>query len=326
MTTEHEPTTRKLPGLFMAAISVGIVFHCLALGVMVLSASTGPWSVRYLNVPSHSLGAPFATSINQYTTPNYLEPLGLANNYHFESNVTDLPSIYLEVLPSAKGQPEKYPDARANMWVRHRQRLLVNGLRGDFPYQPRQGEGITAAGQAQPKISFFCQVHEAVILKLTTMKGKDYTDEKSFLAKMARTLSADEFDRYKDVVWNVVKGEQGAGPYEVTDKLLQAVKSQDDNKMFYLYQEHEHMMPKSQFMRPANSSLLLMQSFSRYLERLRGEPVELVRTYRQPIGPGMLFPSPEAPGKLMYDTPMYPLETFYHSFGNGQPRSWSTTK
>jgi hypothetical protein len=254
-----------------------------------------------------------------------LQPLGLANNYHFESNVTDLPSIYLEVLPKALNQPEKYPDTRANMWVRHRQRLLVNGLRGDLQYQPRQGEGI-AVGQ-MPKISFFCQSYDAVMLKLGTLKDKDYEDENGFLAKLAATLSKDEFDRYKDEVLLALKGPQWNEKYKMTETQIRSVRNLDgDNKTFYLYQEQEHKMPKSQFMRPSSTSLLLAQSFARYLERQRGEPVELVRTYRQPIGPGMMFPSPEGPGKLMIDTPMYPLETFYHSLGNGQPRNWLPTK
>lgn len=142
MTTDQGPSmTHQLPGLFKGVMSVAIVFHFVALGAMVLSASTGPWSVRYLETPSQSDGPPFATGIAQHTTPYYLQPLGLANNYHFESNLTDVPSIYLEVFPQAKNQPDKLPDARANWWVRHRQQLLVNVSGRDFPFRPRRGKG-----------------------------------------------------------------------------------------------------------------------------------------------------------------------------------------
>lgn len=169
MTTE-QATTRKLPGVFKAAISVGIAFHFLALGAMALSVSSGPWSVRYLSTPSNSDGPVFASSIAQYTTPYYLRPLMLDNNYHFSSTFTDLPTIYLEVAGQPRNKSGKYPDAKANIWVRNRQRQLVAGLSNDQPFTAPPTEGVPADLATIPEITFYCNPFEAVKHKLGGMK------------------------------------------------------------------------------------------------------------------------------------------------------------
>ena len=340
MTTDQGPAdlpTRKLPGVFMFVISLAIGFHLLALGTMVLSAQSGPWAVRYLPAqPSQGEPPQFAANIGLVTTPYYLHPLGLANNYHFESNTTDRPSILLEIGGDAKRKTDTFPDASANMWVRFRQRLLINRTGEDFPFQPQQMK-FDASSQVQ-HISFFFLPYEAVTAKLTftsALKDLDFDTRAAFVNQLARTLTKEELDRYQEPILDLVEkeraqmiqqlGPQAKVPYRLTDRLIPMLQNQDSrDKSAYLYEALESKLPKvQQVFRPSTNSLILVRSLARYFERQRSEPVELVRLFRNPLGPAMMLRNMADPSKLLIDEPPYPLETFYHSFGNGQPKPWS---
>jgi hypothetical protein len=364
------PARHKLPGLAVAAINVAIVFHLLALGALALSPMNGPWFVPYLTQQGMPAAGPqFAGAIAQVTTPYYLQPLGLANSYHFESNRTDLPAIYLEEIAQGKDKKEKLPNSGSNMWVRGRQRLLINTLGQDNPFMPRQGgQGISTGDM--PKIAFFCHPFDAVIQKLMSPSLKDtpkLATRKQFLVELAKVLNKEELDRYQEEVlgwveqerFQVAQTKQGFDrsikqddfaalndwlekiyampppgvppshytiPYMITDKILPSVRSQEvDQKTFYLYECDELNLPKlPQLWTPAPSSLILARSIARYVARQRNETVELVRMNRSPLMPMLMFPNPEAPGKLLFDVPPqnYNLEIVYHNLGNGQPKPW----
>src|SRR5689334_13912037 len=90
---EHrmEPA-RELPRAVVGILSAAIAFHLFTLFIVVLAARSGMWSVGYLPVRTFSDPPMFAGLVNEYSTGMYLQPLGLANNYHFVTNMTDLPS------------------------------------------------------------------------------------------------------------------------------------------------------------------------------------------------------------------------------------------
>jgi hypothetical protein len=151
------PTTpaRPLPQNLIWFISVAVVFHLGAILILVLGSPSGLWWLPSMG-PSPAEGPQFAKEINAKTSTYYLEPLHLANNYHFASNRMQLSEAHFEAeLTDDKGKKIKtikFPDENASFWVRHRHALLAQGLAMDFPVQPRPGENIPPPGQSHPTI------------------------------------------------------------------------------------------------------------------------------------------------------------------------------
>jgi hypothetical protein len=167
---------RPLPRWVVVAASCLIVFHFLALGAVVLAAPSGPWPTNFGSSPAP--GPRFAEVVSRFTTRNYLRPLHMSNDYHFVSNVTGMPSIFFEVnLKDQTGKvfkTLKFPDEKANPLVRHRQRLLAEGLGNDLPVQQPPGEQVLPPGKSYPTVQVWLntagdpamRLQEVSILKL----------------------------------------------------------------------------------------------------------------------------------------------------------------
>jgi hypothetical protein len=159
---------RPLPIPLMVAGSVFAIVHLLAIGLYVLAAQSGPWPTNF-GMASDSPGPKFATEVSgRITYPYYLQPLRMTHNYHFNSN-RPLPfAAYFEVhLKDEKGnvyQTLKFPDPKANFWVRHRQAILAQGLAEDQPVQLGT-EVIPAPGAAMPMVEIW-EPGEGGVLKL----------------------------------------------------------------------------------------------------------------------------------------------------------------
>jgi hypothetical protein len=157
MTDARAAAPRPLPGWLVWIGSLGIAFHFFALSMLVLSAPSGPWPTPFGS--STAFGPKFADLVNQFVTPNYLEPLRMTHNYHFITNRPELPTASFEiVLKDKDGTVKKrlsYPDPDANPWVRFRERLLAIGLADDEPVQIPRGEIIPAAGKKMPSVSYW---------------------------------------------------------------------------------------------------------------------------------------------------------------------------
>jgi hypothetical protein len=71
----------------------------------------------------------------------------MTHTYRFRVD-RPMPSVYFEAhLKDGRGEhlkTLKFPDPKANFWVRHRQQLLSDGLFGDSPVPPPQGERLGA--------------------------------------------------------------------------------------------------------------------------------------------------------------------------------------
>jgi len=164
---------RTLPGPLPRWVILGgsglIVFHFLAVGAVVLAAPSGPWPMNF--GAGTALGPPFAAAINQFTAPRYLRPLHMTQDYHFASNVSGRASVFFEVhLKDQAGKVVKtlkFPDDKASFYVRHRQRLLAQGLDNDLPVQPPQGEQVFPSGQGPPTVHLWHGVEGDPILRLT---------------------------------------------------------------------------------------------------------------------------------------------------------------
>jgi len=129
--------------------SVAIAGHLVAVLAMVLAAQSGPWVTPM--GPSTALPPPFAESINEFASSNYLRWIKMTNDYHFASNHPAMSVATLEVRLKDNDGKElatlKFPDAKANFWVQHRQSLLARALAEDQPVQPLTGEFIPAPGR-----------------------------------------------------------------------------------------------------------------------------------------------------------------------------------
>lgn len=147
----------SLPRWLSIVANIALAFHLFAVAILALSASSGPWPIDLGS--SQATGPQFAVAISEFTTINYLQHLGLTHNYHFDSNRTKSHSVFLEVnLWDEHGELTKtlrFPDPRANPWVRARQRMLAQNIGEDQSFQPAQGEAIPAPGQKTNTVNFF---------------------------------------------------------------------------------------------------------------------------------------------------------------------------
>jgi hypothetical protein len=136
--------SRPLPPWVILLGSILIIVHFLSLGTIVLAAPSGPWPSNFGSSPAP--GPSFATVIEQVPMRFYIRPLHMANDYHFVTNVPSMPAVYFEArLKDEAGkvvQTLKYPDEKANFYVRHRQQLLAQALGTDLGVQPSQGGGL----------------------------------------------------------------------------------------------------------------------------------------------------------------------------------------
>jgi hypothetical protein len=133
---------RPLPLVLKIAISTAVVIHLGIFACLVLAAPSGEWYTPM--GPSMAEGPQFAKPIVQAAMPVYLEPTRMTHNYHFMTNNTEQPGAYFEVHMKDKAgnriKTLKFPDEKANPWIRHRQQLLAQGLAQDQPVPPPQAE------------------------------------------------------------------------------------------------------------------------------------------------------------------------------------------
>jgi len=167
-----EPTTMPLPRWLIGLRSALIAFHLFALLIAVLAAGSGPWPMP--SGESRALAPKFAQDISGLTNGYYLRPLQMASNYHFLSNRTDIDSVYMEVqLRDSQNnliQTLRFPEKRANLWVRNRQQLLALALADDEPVMPPRGEVITAPGKSAPTETIWDSPDPSGPLRLTKVE------------------------------------------------------------------------------------------------------------------------------------------------------------
>jgi hypothetical protein len=165
-----DPTTpaRPLPLWLKAAGSAFALWHVFAVGLWALAARSGPWPAPPPMGVDQQVGPMFATSIaTNVAFPTYLKPLRMTHNYHFASNEPAQNAVFLEVnLKNDAGaviKTLKFPDDRANFWVRHRQSVLVRGLAEDQPLPPQITEKIAPAGQGPVLVEFWDMTEPGVL-------------------------------------------------------------------------------------------------------------------------------------------------------------------
>ena len=147
MSSSTTRTPRPLPSWLMALCSTAAVTHLLLMGLFALAANSGPWPVPPpINGVWPADGPAFASSISaNFTYPYYLKPLRMTHNYHFASNRPAAVATYFEAhLKDEAGNVTvlKFPDEKANAWVRHRQELLAQNLAQDERLPPLGGQQV----------------------------------------------------------------------------------------------------------------------------------------------------------------------------------------
>src|SRR5262245_43699430 len=154
MSTPRTNPAVPLPRWVVLVGSGIVAFHFFAIVAYVLAAPSGRWPTACGSSPAL---APFFLkdpnrAPNEYSVREiYLRLLHLDNDFHFQSNHTDLSAVYFEARLKDKTGQEigtlKFPQHKANFWVRHRQALLALGLGNDRAVEGSRGNPIAAPGQ-----------------------------------------------------------------------------------------------------------------------------------------------------------------------------------
>ena len=160
---------RPLPPWILVCGSVAVAGHLAALGLLALAAPSGPWPTPF--GASTALAPAFAEDPAASATRNYLLPLHMSHNYHFDSDRPAQPGVWFEVrLRDEQGKElrtVRVPDPGASFWVRHRQERLARALADDRPVQPPAGKVVPAPGQAVHTVDFWDVAGDG-ILRLKT--------------------------------------------------------------------------------------------------------------------------------------------------------------
>ena len=162
---QSPPRIGGLPPTWLIVVgSAAILFHLAAIIIPILDTPSGPWATAEgRNVAEPPL---FAHSVNGLSTL-HAETLRIAHSYHFViDHPGELPGVeFLVRLRDADGKPFstlRFPDAQANPWVRHRQKLLASALAPDFPVAPPGGEVIAAPGGKVPTFDIWLMPEERI--------------------------------------------------------------------------------------------------------------------------------------------------------------------
>jgi hypothetical protein len=146
-----------LPNWLVAAWSVAILLHLVAIIIPILDTPSGPW----VTPTGHAMAEPpeFAHAASGLATLHG-KYFRVAHSYHFVSNrPADLPGVQFEVLlRDADGNllnTLRFPDPNANPWVRHRQEVLASALAPDISVAPPGGEVIAAPGATVPTVAIW---------------------------------------------------------------------------------------------------------------------------------------------------------------------------
>lgn len=153
MSPQPSPPAIAAPRWLIYLGSALIVLHFVAVLSNVLAAPSGPWPTP--DGANMSTPPQFAFTLNGYAA-GYLQALKLTHNYHFNTSRPGLPGVFLEVrLKDAEGRETaklRFPDEKANFWVRHRQALLAQALADDMPVMPPRTEVIAAPNREIPTV------------------------------------------------------------------------------------------------------------------------------------------------------------------------------
>ncbi|MBM3995306.1 MAG: hypothetical protein FJ303_14310 [Planctomycetes bacterium] len=161
MSAATNPAARPLPQSWRLLGSVLAVGHLALIGLYALAAPSGPWQFNIGSRSGVSMadGPAFARTLSEHVTePYFLYPLRMTHNYHFSSDRHADFAVYFEVhLTKADGNVvhRKFPDDKANLWVRHRQQLLAQNLVPDQRLPPRGNVRLPAPGKELPKVEIW---------------------------------------------------------------------------------------------------------------------------------------------------------------------------
>jgi hypothetical protein len=160
----YSTASRPLPAWLMVLGSLFASGHLLVILLLALAPQSGPWPVPtpmgFRPFPAD--GPSFASMVTmQVTVPCYLQPLRMISDYHFQSNRVAVPAYRFEVqLRDGSGdvfKVLKFPDEKANPWVRHRQGLLAFALGDDTPVEISPTEPVAAPGREEEKFKLWVE-------------------------------------------------------------------------------------------------------------------------------------------------------------------------
>jgi hypothetical protein len=145
----------RIPRWLVWVGSLAIIGHFGMLTVNALAAPSGPWPDDGI------IGPPFlAAETSDAFARDYLGLLRLSLNYHLFANREPAnQGVYLEFRLKDEQDKElaraKLPDDDANVWVRHRQLVLIQIFASDQLITPPLSEVIAAPGREVPTVQFW---------------------------------------------------------------------------------------------------------------------------------------------------------------------------
>jgi hypothetical protein len=160
-----------LPRWVIMAASAAIALHLFALLMLVLGAPSGPWFSPFGR--SQATPPKFAEDVTDFLRPWYHRLLSLGYDYHFSKNDPEEQGVYLEAVLKDKSGTEvdrlTFPDPNENIWVQHRQQLLVLGLGDDVPVRVPRGEVIPGETKKGATVTIWDAPEGERIQRKTTM-------------------------------------------------------------------------------------------------------------------------------------------------------------
>jgi hypothetical protein len=148
-----------LPRWLVVVGSAAILFHFTAVVMAVLASPSGPWAMPG-GAPTMYLPPQFASRLREPVIYVHARALKMGHSYHFLSNRSAPGAVFLEVrLRKSAGSEEmtllRFPDRKANPWVRHRQLILARALLDDVAVEQQQGDRIPPPGQPPRMLQFW---------------------------------------------------------------------------------------------------------------------------------------------------------------------------
>jgi len=198
MVSSQPAAPRPLPSFVKAVGSVFVLGHLLSVALLALGATNGPWPTKWGTIEGD--GPAFAQrTTNQISMPYYLWPLRMTHNYHFLSNRVSDPAVFFEVeLKNDMGEVKKklkFPDEKANFWVRQRQAVLAQALGMDQPVQTRGTEVIPAPRKTLPTVEYW-EMAEAGVMRLKVVPEHLAPRDRAFRPSETSKILAQSYMRY----------------------------------------------------------------------------------------------------------------------------------
>jgi hypothetical protein len=299
----------------MTAGSIVILLHLAAVAICGFMMESGPWPTDMGQ--SSALPPQFAQAGYRVAGPVYFEGLRIGPGSRYLTNRPgQQPGIWFEFrLKDDKGnitQVLKFPDAKANPWVRHRQSILAMWLGQDRPMQPLESEVIQPAGKRQERRTVWRDLtlmsFQGSRWHVRDKEGKLLTPEPLETDKLREMLDQEKQRPVGENRPRIHEVSENQVDWEPVEMMKLAFNTPPNVSRLWLVQRDVNTLPRqAQLPEPNEWAMIVAKSYGRHLCRVHGAAsAELVRISQMPYPPVVLF-VPEGRSMMGFGQ----LESFY---------------